>query len=114
MARKMKRTSRGFVYSNFKDLNGQECSIQKSSRIAATLDDESIWFGVNNNEGRFQILPSRGHPDLSPGWQEKKLKEMFPGCDILTPDRMHLTRKMVKDLLPILQHFAETGELPER
>lgn len=26
--------------------------------------------------------------------------------------RMHLTRQMVADLLPLLQHFVETGELP--
>ena len=27
--------------------------------------------------------------------------------------RMHLSRVMVKELLPLLQHFAETGRLPE-
>jgi hypothetical protein len=26
--------------------------------------------------------------------------------------RMHLTQDMVKELLPLLQHFAKTGELP--
>lgn len=26
--------------------------------------------------------------------------------------RMHLTQDMVRDLLPALQHFAKTGELP--
>ncbi len=30
-----------------------------------------------------------------------------------TSGRMHLTRDLVKELLPLLQHFAETGELPE-
>ncbi len=28
-------------------------------------------------------------------------------------DRMHLTQKMVEDLLPYLQHFVKTGELPD-
>ena len=32
------------------------------------------------------------------------------GCDHET--RMHLTQTMVADLLPLLQHFVETGELP--
>lgn len=27
--------------------------------------------------------------------------------------RMHLSRAQVQDLLPLLQHFAETGNLPE-
>lgn len=26
--------------------------------------------------------------------------------------RMHLTQEQVRDLLPLLQHFADTGELP--
>ena len=27
--------------------------------------------------------------------------------------RMHLNQEQVKELLPILQHFVETGELPD-
>ena len=27
--------------------------------------------------------------------------------------RMHLTREMVADLLPLLHHFVETGDLPD-
>ena len=27
--------------------------------------------------------------------------------------RMHLSRDMVRSLLPVLQHFADTGELPD-
>lgn len=27
--------------------------------------------------------------------------------------RMHLSQAQVQELLPLLQHFAETGELPE-
>jgi len=27
--------------------------------------------------------------------------------------RMHLTRQMAADLIPLLQHFVETGELPQ-
>ena len=30
-----------------------------------------------------------------------------------TTGRMHLTQSMVRDLLPMLQHFAAHGELPE-
>jgi len=45
---------------------------------------DAIWFGV--------------HEDMN-------------GKDI-TKARMHLDVEMVKQLLPILQHFVETGELP--
>ena len=32
--------------------------------------------------------------------------------DSLVHSRMHLTQDMVKALLPALQHFVKTGELP--
>jgi hypothetical protein len=28
-------------------------------------------------------------------------------------NRMHLTRQMAADLIPLLQHFVDTGDLPE-
>ena len=49
----------------------------------------------------------------------QKSSLMDPECiwlgreiDGVVADRMHLTQDMVRDLLPLLQHFAETGELP--
>lgn len=112
----MERTSRGFAYGSFVDKYGQECSLQKSSRMADGPGDECIWLGVNNNRGEFKVL---GHSDAARarnggwGWQDKCLAEMFPDSDVCVPDRMHLTQEMVKMLLPALQHFAKTGELPE-
>ena len=114
-ALKFEQTSRGFAYSKFTDKYGQECSLQKSSRMSDGPGDECIWLGVNNNEGNFKIM---AHDMVAiekhgRGWQDKSLKDLFHGCDVLVPDRMHLTQDMVKMLLPVLQHFAETGELPE-
>lgn len=33
-----------------------------------------------------------------------------PGCE--TPTRMHLTQDMAAELIPLLQHFVDTGSLP--
>ena len=111
----LERTSHGFVYGSFKDKYGQTCSLQKSSRVAAGPDDECIWLGVENKHGTVKIFATSPEAKFfhGNGWQEIYLAECFVGCDVRVPDRMHLTQKMVKMLLPALQHFAETGELPE-
>jgi hypothetical protein len=75
-------TSRGFARVEFDDLYGARCSIQKSSLAT----EDAIWLGQN--------APTIHH---------------------VTGDamcRMHLSQDDVRWLLPMLQHFAETGELP--
>lgn len=79
-----RKTDRGFARIEFDDLYGDRCSIQKSS--LATRD--AIWLGQNE--------PSLDHHTGK-----------VAGC------RMHLTQGDVRWLLPILQHFADTGELPD-
>lgn len=73
---------RGFLKGSFKDRYGEECSIQKSSLAT----EDCIWLGC-----RHETVDKQGRP-----------------CGA----RMHLTQAMVADLLPLLQHFVETGELP--
>lgn len=94
---KLKPTRRGFLLGEFTDLYGAECSIQKSSLATA----DAIWLGIN--EVKLQILiPGQGWtPVVVPEGTTKSA-------------RMHLDRKLVLDLLPQLQHFAETGELLSR
>ena len=110
----MTPTCRGFLRGEFKDSNGQSCSIQKSSAFGGE-GGELIWLGVNNPKGDFSVL---GHDDLARlrnggwGWQQKNLSVMFPDSDVNVPDRMHLSQAQVKALLPALKHFAKTGELP--
>jgi hypothetical protein len=110
----LERTSRGFLYGAFKDTYGNNCSIQKSSRVASGPGDECIWLGVDT-ENSVKIFPRTPEATFlhGSGWQEKNLNEYFIGCDVVIHDRMHLTQKMVEQLLPTLQHFAKTGELPE-
>lgn len=93
------KTARGFALVSFQDQYGAECSIQKSS--AACYD--AIWFGVD--DANPQIMASKVQPGGT-GWVKYPIPE-----DVLLTTRMHLTRQQVKKLLPILQHFVETGEV---
>ena len=110
----MTPTCRGFLRGEFTDANGQSCSLQRSSAFGGE-GGELIWLGVNNAKGNFSVL---GHNDLARlrnggwGWQEKCLSTMFPESDVNVPDRMHLNQEQVKALLPALQYFVKTGELP--
>lgn len=83
MTLQQSKTGRGFTLIKFKDMYEQPCSLQKSS-IAT---EDCIWFGVHD-----QI-------DLN-------TKEV-----IGPSQRMHLTQEQVKELLPILQRFVDTGEI---
>lgn len=101
MKMKTKATQRGFLYNEFTDSNGTECSLQESS-IAT---EARVWFGAN------EIGLQRFEPRI--GWSEVKLTQDPPDGIIYSANtRMHLNQAMVKKLLPALQHFAETGYLP--
>ncbi len=93
------KTERGFSKGKFKDRDGMQCSIQESS-IAA---EACIWLGASKIE--IQI----GYP-----WREiseEDIKSRFNATEIVGNNRMHLNRKQVKELLPLLINFVETGEL---
>lgn len=96
---KLGSTNRGFDMIEFQDLYDNECSIQKSSLAT----EDAIWIGVDNPKP--QILASKVFPGGT-GWIPYDIPE-----DVFLTTRMHLTQKQVKQLLPILTVFAETGEL---
>lgn len=89
-------TNRGFDLIEFTDDYGYKCSLQKSSSAEA----DKIWLGV--------IEPGIKYLVKGLGWQDFKLPE-----GVETFSRMHLTQDQVRDLLPYLQRFVETGELTE-
>lgn len=91
-----KLTDRGFGILNFEDFNGHGCSLQESSSLAS---DYCIWLGIDDPAPQ-RLVPNEG-------WQEFPIPD-----DVLVHTRMHLSRAQVVELLPTLQHFAETGELP--
>ena len=91
-------TNRGFGVWKFKDKYGAGCSLQDSSLAS----EPAVWFGVNDADPK--IMASKT-PEGGTGWVPFKIPE-----DVLLTTRMHLTQEQVKELLPILIHFAETGE----
>jgi hypothetical protein len=93
---KIQTNERGFQYAEFLDSYGQKCSVQKSS--AATKD--CIWIGIDSPKLTVFENDSKGKYIIT---------EMPKNFDVHS--RMHLTVDQVRLLLPILQHFADTGEL---
>jgi hypothetical protein len=92
-------TPRGFGLIEFKDSKGVECSIQQSS-IAT---EEAIWFGCDDADPQIFI------PNGNPSW--RKLEKPAEAQDWIFNARMHLTRKQVEKLIPVLQKFVDYGEL---
>lgn len=92
----IEKNQRGFDFANFEDRYGEKCSIQKSSLAF----EEAIWFGIK--EPQLTIFE-----DEKCG---KYIKTSMPKT-FMVSSQMHLTQDMVKDLLPYLIKFAETGEL---
>jgi hypothetical protein len=93
---KKTETARGFALIQFKDRYETPCSLQKSS----LANEDAIWFGIDDAAPK-RIIPGQG-------WTPVEFPE---GTSFQT--RMHLTRAQVKKLLPLLQDFVETGELPQ-
>ena len=102
----MEKTGRGFAIKKFEDRNGHGCSLQKSS-IAG---EDCIWFGVD--ELTPSVMASDAYkygievPEDATGWVEYHIPD-----DVYLHNRMHLTRKQVRELLPHLIKFVRTGEL---
>jgi hypothetical protein len=107
-----KKTVRGFKFGTFNDTYGVQCSIQKSSAAC----HECIWIGID--KPGVKVMASRyrhvadavrasDDPEKYNGWVDYPIPQ-----DAVVTSRMHLDQKTVKRLLPILQHFVETGELP--
>ncbi len=93
---KRRTTARGFGIIDFRDDNDTACNVQKSS--SAMFD--CIWLGAAEI-GLKRLTPGKGWEDVP----------LAPGACVAN-NRMHLSQRQVAALLPILQHFAETGELP--
>lgn len=102
---KPKYTARGFPYNDFKDRYGAKCSIQLSSLAT----EEAIWFGVDDPEPQIMAKDAK-----KLGIETKEVCGWIPyplPKEVLLKTRMHLTRDQVRELLPILQKFVDTGDL---
>jgi hypothetical protein len=102
MSIEIKPTNRGFLRGEFRDDNGHKCSIQESSAGG----NFCIWLGCDEI-GLKKFDPNNG------GWTDIELEQDRPyGIFHSANTRMHLTQEQVTELLPLLQCFSETGELP--
>lgn len=100
------KTERNFPFIAFEDFYGTLCEVQISS--LATQD--AIWLGVSNVNpvilhGDAKRLGIK--TDATTGWVPYPIPS-----EVLLSSRMHLTRDEVAALLPVLQHYVNTGELP--
>jgi len=104
---KNRKTARGFSVCEFEDRYGAVCTIQMSS----LAEEEAIWFGPNKANPIIMASQAAAHgvetQELT-GWVPYPIPEA-----VSLTTRMHLTRDQVESLLPILQHFVDTGELPQ-
>lgn len=101
------KTHRGFALGKFDDLYGAKCSIQKSSLAA----DDAIWLGIDSPEPKIMASQAAKHgvaTAVLTGWVPYPIPD-----GVLLTTRMHLDRQQVAKLLPLLQHFVDTGELPD-
>ena len=102
---KLQKTGRGFDLIIFNDEYGNLCSLQESS--LATKD--CVWFGINDADP--QILASDAsklniETNKTTGRIDYKLPE-----EVELKTRMHLSRDQVKQLLPHLIRFADSGDI---
>lgn len=98
---KKEYTNRGFGIYHFRDHNDKECTIQKSS--LAFMD--AIWLGAKDI-GLKEFLAGR----KPSAWQDVVLADTIKHHYVAN-NRMHLTREQVRELLPVLQKFVETGKI---
>ena len=101
----IKRTDRGFPICEFIDRYGAKCSIQKSSLAT----EHAIWLGVDDADP--QVMASQAanvgvETDETTGWVPYPIPK-----EVLLSTRMHLTQDQVKELLPLLERFANTGQI---
>ncbi len=104
----MKRleTNRGFVLYSFTDRYGSECSIQESSLAT----ERAVWLGVDDPSPK--ILASRARA-LGIKCTEMNGWVPYPmPADVSISTRMHLIVDQARELLPLLSHFVDHGDLP--
>ena len=93
------KTSRNFDLIEFADRYDVGCSLQKSSLAF----EDCIWLGIDNPN---PIIMASKVMEGGTGWVKYPIPD-----DVQISTRMHLTQDQVKTLIPILQKFADTGEI---
>lgn len=93
-------TKREFDIISFKDSDNTKCSIQKDYKSKGNCiflgSDEVKIYGITDR--RFKI-------------SEEEIRKKFELNDIETNSRIKLNRYQVRELIPILQKFVDSGSL---
>ena len=100
-----RKTERGSDIIEFKDRYNAKCSLQKSSLAT----EDAIWFGITDADPQIMVYDAKkiGIPtNENNGWMKFEIPK-----EVLLSTRMHLTQEQVRNLLPYLQKFVDTGEL---
>lgn len=104
---------RGFRFWEFKDANGEKCSIQERSSVSPCL-----WLGLDDVRPKAMSIAVPGLPP--PVWKPDEGSTKTSGwSSCVLPStvhcfgRMHLDQKMALELAALLYHFARHGALPE-
>jgi len=90
---KKDKTARWLTKYKFEDVYRVSCSLQKSSSVK-----DQIWLGCDDADPKQLILGE--------GWRPISMPREYAANT-----RMLLSRKQVKDLLPILEKFVKTGDI---
>ena len=102
------KTNRGFDIAKFADVYDNECRLQKSS----SAEENVIWLGVVDANPQIMATDAKKigllskDSDINTGWVPYPISK-----EALLTTEMLLNRDMVKELLPHLIKFANTGEL---
>ena len=96
---KQTKTGRGFSLIEFEDRSDTPCTLQESSLATQA----AIWFGVDKAE---PLIMASEIIDGGTGWAKYPLPD-----NVHINTRMHLTQEQVRNLLPVLVKFVETGEI---
>lgn len=109
------KTSRGFQVVEFRDANGEKCSLQQSSAILTgplSVDrpgSSAIWLGCDNADPKIMASKAAQHgveTSETTGWVPYPVPD-----DVLMNTRMHLDRERVVILILHLQAWLDTGKL---
>lgn len=112
----VEKTDRGFEIVKFRDANDVKCSIQQSSAIGNRPEDfdnpgsSFLWIGCNDANPQVMAIDAIRlgvKTDKTTGWVPY---DNIPD-DVLMTTRMHLNRDQVRELIPILQNWLDTGYL---
>lgn len=101
-----KTTERGFQRLVFRDHYGVESSIQQSSG-----DTEAIWFGVDDADPRILATHANRMGFPNPSGETTGWVPFHVPNEVLLSTRMLLTTEQVRNIIPVLQRFVDTGKL---